>query len=343
MPPDHPPQWTRGRLQVVIPLVLSLLGLIDAIARIWLLPWPVGLVESLHDPGKTFFHIILLPIVAFLLIRHFPKEFIQVLTIPGWKRIAAIATLVAITVLSLLQVTEDARKGFFERLTTPENLAEPVQRKHFLDERLAIWSQVKAGTINPPDAKIKGREAAGEAVRGIPPTFINVLVHGSFRQWTASTLSFLGTFTAAFVFALILMVPILGQGILTDRGKAFFLILITSLSTWIPMKVYSEYYHNFGHYSADDPAIAPAVVFAIIAIALLFAFKSKDPVFTIPSAVLTIASALFFLISQGMPDAFGKFSLLAAEMSVYQLAFFYGGILITLPSLVLHLSNRLDS
>lgn len=332
----------RFKLQVIVPIILALGGLVDLIARISLLPWPIGLTESLHDPGKVFFHIVLLPLISFLFIRHFPNEILQLIRGVDWRAWTARVTLIAICMLSIIQVTEDAKKGFFERLTTPENIADDTRRADFLAARLSILKEVRNGTLKPRDGKLQGREAAAKAVSGITPTFVNVLRSGSFRQSVATLLAFIGTLIAAGVFASIILVKLIGGGTLNEKGKALFLTLIALLSAWIPLKVYSEYHHNFGYFSGDDPAIIPSVIFSIIALALVFAFRSGQLAVTIPSAAVTAISSLFFIISQGMPDAFGGLSRLASEMSVMQLVFIYGGILVTLPYFFIHVNQLLE-
>lgn len=106
------------------------LCVIDAALRTTLNPWETPLIV-LHDPGKTFFHLFILPAVVLVLGAHQVWHRRQGIALAPVHQIALVILLLA----SIVGAIAETRHSFKTRLTAAEDIAAPDLRENLATER----------------------------------------------------------------------------------------------------------------------------------------------------------------------------------------------------------------
>jgi hypothetical protein len=161
------------------------------------------------------------------------------------------------------------------------------------------------------------------------------------RRATASLSALLANLACAFVFWLVLIVPVAGAG-LSEAGRRFFLVVIGALTLWIPLKMYSEWHHNFGYFPADDNAMSVGALLSFVAVFLVIVFRSESVLFTISSGSVAALSLISYGIFGQFPDQFTPFARFFADAKPFVLITSYFIISTAAISYAIFLLKRID-
>jgi hypothetical protein len=263
------------KLSWYLALVALLLGLFEVSLRLWSSNFESGLRSVHNDPGKCLFHVFVLPIVLLLMCR-LPVAtvvFVRRLRQEWFLRIVSAALVLA----TVFFTYDQQRSAFFSRCASPEDLPELLgtrsPRFEYFVKRAGLREQV-ASLDKPLSATVARQQAyefAAETLLAAPnadavkaKSWGAYFQLASLRRHVADVLALLGNLTAVWLFLVIGGVAI--QRRFTVPEKQSLLLALAGLSTWLPMRAYSEWYHQFG---ASDVTYVPMLIGAFLFFAAL--------------------------------------------------------------------------
>jgi hypothetical protein len=286
---------------------LIAVGIADLVARAVLAAPNLAVTDILNDPAKHFFHVVVLPAAAFVLVRYYPPELKRRLAA---HRVLVLSAAACFVVVGLGFTVSDASNNLFRRLTTPEDVADLHARTQLADlrgELIAEWNTDLKGSLDEKTKDSQARERSrklrtlGTDLLGGDTSFGRFVAAASSRKWFATLCTALGATFVVLVFASIAVVA-WGKGGLPDATRRFFLLVVLIPATWVPLKVYSEWYHNLGFYPADDPALVVVGIVTLLAIVLLLAYQSQFKSVNAVVSTVGLLSTAFVTVAHTRPD-----------------------------------------
>ncbi len=259
-------------------LSLLVLGLVEVILKIiYSSSLSYGLSFVLNDPGKTLFHLVLLPVAAAILLSKLPVRLITYL----FGRIRYFPTflfLILVTVAIYEVFSDHLHPGADTALMPYEVRGAPAALSAL---RLDIARQVTQyhQTDLPDDAQRNKLQQAKQTYaqqvselrsRSKSPA-------GSFTvyYWYAMLLNCIGVAYAVLLFVLTLSL-IAGKVELEDRRLDAFILNIFILSPWIILRAYSEWYFSMGNYHLAEDSKLVVIFFLSILLVMQVAFLRKS-------------------------------------------------------------------
>jgi hypothetical protein len=268
-------KWTRTEL--VVFGVLFGIGLADAVCRIMIMGWSRGLHYCLHDPGKTFFHIVILPIAAVLLVRQMPPSLFAtyVRAWPlGLRRLVLpfVAVVFLAGMVGSFKNDRDWRCGSLGAYLLPMDIHQFDSDRARADAgemdslRALFYCQLIGVADCPQTAKTPAElKARYREITAHHQQNCANFPFGSFYNFVALLETLLAVATVAYVFLGILILavhrriseaPVSSTGLLTP---------VALICPWILMRVYSDLYINF------IEEVTPAI-YIMAVVLLLFVF-----------------------------------------------------------------------
>ena len=284
------------------------LGLLDAVLRIATHPLGDGFRAVVNDPGKSFFHVFLLPPVIYLMLR-----------LPATTKHAVIGLAVnrlSIAILAALAITAtcftytEQKDTFFNRCATPEDISSLTAAEQYASHRQELWASILThdglGEAKSPERltaeayavareKILGPGAEGGKGRELE-TWANYFALASTRRYVADILALLGNLTACW---LLFAIAASFKRVISSRDRDSLLLLIAALVIWMPLRLYSEWHHRFGDVDggAGYGPLLLGAAFSLATIVILLTRASRSLWASwVPSAsaIASIASVFTF-------------------------------------------------
>ena len=243
--------------------------------------WGVGLQLCLQDPGKIFFHIVLLPIASASFAYSFPLGFI--ITLPRSKMIIAGCLLAFVISVTGIVVWQDAVAANL----APGDIADSTARRQLYD--LETYLRDPAHHFTPESAHAEYLCAVG------------ALNSAQRRPSLRFGLGVALTALAALQLGLLLwalLVHILQRASPQEAFANSLLLVIGSLTLWLVLHPYSEWYGNFGYYrlTNDRAWIVSGVLTVVVVIfALILTLRPNNPKLIVISINTAIASVVAIL------------------------------------------------
>lgn len=317
----HP--WLSAR---TVALALFAIGCLDVVLRLrsfhLLHAWNRGFEDVVNDPGKHFFHLVILPLVGAHLFKTFPTEQLgKLLAISRSFRAGAIAIGCCLAVLTAFLGGSHEKEDFYQRCTSPEDVGSSTVRSNvFVLREKYRPSQTELGTEGyKTNASIaltnfhRDRDALFKA-HNIKESWSGLVSDRSLKAQVAAVESL----TAAFIGAAVLWAALtflLGRALLGNKDApplesihALFCFVV-AIMVWMPLKMYSEWYSNFNSAPQHPaPIIVNVVVWlfvcGLVFVGWLFTTKSIKRVYAGLSVLATIPGIAF----QAKPELFVAFS-----------------------------------
>jgi len=328
--------------RVGVATTFALLGLADIVTRWWLLPGNSGLLAAANDPGKDFFHVVLLPMSVFFILS-FPPQ--SILNLEKTASRIALTMLITIQALCVLWTFDETGRSFFGRLASPEDIRDPAARIRVYELREQLRSKVALKTINPDVALKQARLAAATEI-GSPPSLKRYLQNASLRRHVATTLTWIGVSVVAFLFWMILTIPITGfiqrrrtrrdSKPISEKEKKYFLSGIAMLALWLPLKLYTEWHGSFYAEKVDDPTIFIGGLLVVMSVLVVFFCAQNRLVGAIPSAAIAGISSLAALVLQAQGGWFTPVASKISELGAIPLLFLYVILVLGAAAMAMH-------
>jgi len=270
------------------------IGCADVILRLWsahrLHAISTGIEDVVNNPGKHFYHLVIMPLVGAYLYSVYPRQALrEVLRSTRGLFLSAMALAAGLFALTLYLVIAHEKHDFYSRCTTPEDVRDFSVRSNLFRLREDLKNQLPkklgdAYQTNAINAFHAFEEARNQlfATNHISESWGGFLLDRSLRGKVAS----LETLVAVLIGSIVLWsgtVFFLG-GILLRRSdlvstKAIhaFLSVIAAGLLWAPLMMYSEWYYHFKTLEESSPAIQDALVWlavgGLVFLGLLFSTK----------------------------------------------------------------------
>ena len=240
---------TEHRIIIWPAITAAALCLLDIALRLWLNPWE-GKNGSIvvHDPGKSFFHLFILPAAVYVLCSHYQWHRDQRIG-PGANAKLALLFLAFIAVAGAVVETRDS---FKHRLTTAEDIAD-----YSLRERIGVDRSERRAAVM--EKKVRGAEARDAANKVANEAVVEAISKAgswwqaiSARRVSASLLAALGYGLAGYVIWLLAATAL---GVFPwESTRGHLLLAIVLLGSWPMLNGYSEIWRNFGSPPTSNPA-----------------------------------------------------------------------------------------
>jgi hypothetical protein len=309
------------RNALLVGLVLFALGWLDVCLRLWsfhqLNALSVGIEDVVNDPGKHFFHLVLLPLVGAYLFKNFPSSQLGVLLAKSKPfRISVVAIGCGLVVLAVYLVFSHEKEDFFRRCTNPEDLAAfgirsnlfMLREKHKASLPLFGGEDYRTNALAALVKFNTEREAVFKT-NNFKNSWGGLVTHRSLKAQVAALESLLAALTGAVVLwtalTFFLGLKLLGNkdGAPIESIHSFFSYLV-AIMVWTPLKMYSEWYTHFKVLEDTTPAIANALVWlalcGLVFVGWLFSTKTIKWVYS-GFSVLAVVLGLAF---QAKPELF---------------------------------------
>jgi hypothetical protein len=304
MPPTTtPPQASNGtpfqaptkRIAWILLLGLAALGILDTFLRYYyLLPdKAVAWRDILNDPGKQLFVVLFLPLLAFLVARHYPVTQARA----AFQRHSLLfGTLASILTFGIgaYYIPKNAVNNFYLNCTTPEHIGDEAIRTNIAKIRETHFQAVVNALGQPnyaahAEIQMLTFETNRNQVfsdRGLTNHSLAGFWHDTSRHAKVAVLE---TEAAVFIgltilWTLLLFTP---KGSQTDERTKIpketsdaILLAVALLSLWVPLKLYSEWYTNFCHAREGQHlnALFGALIGLFVLFVITFIVKASEPV-----------------------------------------------------------------
>lgn len=309
--------------------MLLVFGLVDLGLRCYYSGIGIGFLWAAHDPGKAFFHIVLLPVGTFFLIRSFPAATVRA----AYARAPIVTVgsgILLIVVIGFFSFKNSVAE-FFNRVR-PSDISDSRVRVQLV-KKSELWRNQVAASRDAQTFDVVSEVVRNEYRQFLntqlgTPSFSNYWDQASLRRKWASGLSFIGTIYPALLLWLLFLYPI-AKISMSESTKNGLLVAIATLSPWLPMRAYSEWFLHFGITPKDYQALPVATIVAIVLMVLVFVLRSKSVPIVATSAVTSAVCAVLGLVFQYQTSWFstiaeGFMNLSAVNlMTVYVIALFF--------------------
>jgi len=286
----------RARTALVVAATLFVFGVIDAVWVIVITGWTDGIRYVAHDPGKSLFHVIVLPVAAALIVWRFPTDVARAAFGRRGMRLAAGAIAVLLA-LGLAWVGEEQMEAGVETRVPWPSLVRAEHRHAIQTAERASRGLIEAG----PAPGAAAYEQYKAAVESEFPNGREFWRDASTRALWAGFLTILGTLCAAavlwivFLYALMLQKP---SQSLTDALSG----VITLALIWFLFRAYSEWYSGFGKLQGY-PGFGLAILCVLIVFLTIRALRKRKTT-TVVSVIVGGISAAIAGVSQFKPEWF---------------------------------------
>ena len=320
-------------------------AVIEVIVRIATLGWDIGGREVLNDPGKELFHIMILPAAALFALRFLPDAHLRFLR--KYRGVSRGALAIFLLIAAMYSVNQSTY-SYYERNTTPEDTAiESVRTAHVI-RRQEIWQEVLA----MPDIASRNklaeersrtfRQSLGTSIQAYEKEHgLSYWNSASVRRHLATYLSFIANAFVAVMLLCVFANPFLRSRI-RDRDNTLILLLMGLLALWIPLKLYSEWYHNFSYYPSDDPALEMGASVALVCCFLMAVFRTKSLAQNIFSGATAMVASLSFIVFSWKPEWFSTLTRSFSTAPPFQMLTLYALLFFGFVSYLAHVNHVLS-
>ncbi len=265
----------RIRLSKWIPLFLMYIGIIDVVIRCWLVGFSHGLKYALHDPGKTMFHIIILPLAVHLYFRLFlvkgtyvAYKKLEPLKKKVFNGMAIVFVFLGLNAIFTHEEAWRCQCGIKSHaFIMPYDVKEKSKIASLITIREDIYNILTADA--PEKAKADSVSVLKAQYRNITRTncdTCSILTEGSIYTFWSVGESMIGVL---FCIGMLLSVVFVSMSSSFKEGKMVDVLILVALivAPWIPLRIYSESYINF---AGLDTGIAMAIIYGAF-VAVIFA------------------------------------------------------------------------
>lgn len=300
--------WTVG-------LTLFGFACLDVVLRLWsfhrLNALDTGWQDVVNDPGKHFFHLVMLPLVGAYLFKAYPRrELRALLAISRPFRLGALGLAVGLGVFSLFEIASHEKEDFYTRTTAPEDVRDLTVRSNlFLLREHAKTNNMPAFTS---ESYRTNAIAAFERFstncnalfqkNNLTPSWSGLITQRSMKVHVALLETLFAVWTqmavlwSGLVFFLGLVLLKHKQTPPVESIHAFFSVLVAIL-LWTPIKMYSEWYAHFKVLENAAPAIGNVLVWVAVCGLVFFGWLSSTKTIKLVYSGFTLlgtAAAFFF-------------------------------------------------
>ncbi len=262
--------------------------------------WPHALDQVMNDPGKSLFHLLLLPCAVWLFLATFPKAAVEAMRRDGRARALA-ALVAAFGLITVVWVTWDDAQGRLKSgLSSAIELKHPraVDLMDFESELRQRMADRTAGETESLKAEYLAevQRLIGDPAELSVPTSVNALtLYGM-------VLSLIGA--GAVVFMLLAYLLAHFTHTMDTRTNEAFLMVIGLLVPWLLLRAYSEWYALFGDVDlfVDYTPFVPALVLSVIGIFFCYLSRqrSRRPI-VIAAGVMAAVPGILSLVGAVSP------------------------------------------
>jgi hypothetical protein len=303
----------------LIALVLLVGGVLDLICRCVLLGSVNAFTLAFHDPAKTLFHLMQLPLAAFVLLRDYPITIVK----RGLHTTRPIGMVigVALLVLAVAFSAQDTIQGFTERWPMPEDFASSEQRRDLVGLRLRFLElKNRSQEERQRQAKQLYNAYASNIGAGDP----RQLSQASFRVFLSGLLTAFGVVFAVFLLWTLIVHAVSRQA-LTPSFLSAMVFSIGVLSPWLLLRPYSEWHLHFGEGGIFE-SYAPlglAIFFSILVIVLTAVLRTHRRMGSYLAICLSGLTTVLAVTSAVKPGWFSFVFWVAAPSDLLYMTIFY--------------------
>lgn len=328
----------RSLLPAVVAAIACLAGVLDIVLMVYFAGWRGGITLALHDPGKTVFHVFLMPLALWIFIAVFPRSLLSRLPPRGKPFVAGLAVLAV--GLTLLATVNDHHDGICDRFPAPVDIADASGRAGLLELHVSGHDAMRAARDDEDFTKVsdkahKGYESKLAQIRGAACDYFAL---ASPREYWSFVLSLSGALFVILVFWSLLL-HLVARKRPSQEMLSAYLVVFALMVPWLFLRAYSEWYLHFGildelTYTTMYIAIGLAVGMAII----LFILNLKRRVRLIAAALLTGIPTILSVFGALSPEwfSFGARVWLALDLS--EIVVIYGIFAATIGCLIWYVS-----
>ncbi|MBI5434695.1 MAG: hypothetical protein HZA52_17820 [Planctomycetes bacterium] len=270
----------RRQAGAVLATATGALGLIDLALVCRQIGIQEGLTCAAHDPGKFFFHVVLLPIAVLALTFSFPVGVLERVWSDRRKRMALVVVATALISSAAIYGGSDAVRGFERRAPWPADVRKSIVAgaldapTYLARERALLRAEVRAKSKHPSVARAEYTQRV-EALLGVERDYWS---QSSFRAKWAGGLTILGATFAGVILATI-GVLVLARALERETVRALSLIVML-LSTWLLFRGYSEWWGNLGELSFGTytPFVIVGIAIGVATFFLWLLHEWKHPI-----------------------------------------------------------------
>lgn len=328
------------KIALRVSFLVSIIGMLDVILKLYYVDISYALFETSHDPGKALFSIVILPVALFL-ITLFLRNVDFSIAFSGVKRIINILIIFLLACLIIVIGYSDSQNGFFERGAMPWDFSDKKMVEKLEKYRIEGWSEInlklESGELGDLPEQKKFRKTIHDGYREElkkgeykeDVSFGGYLKHASMKKFLADILTLLGIITAALLIGLLAVSISIRKSVEPSHSNYLYLAFYM-LALWVPFRLYSEWHGNFGYEYGTNSAVLLGFLAVILIGFLLFLFKRKTMKPIITAAGITFLCTLIATIAAVSPETFEKIAVLFSKSPPYVLITFYGLISIAL-------------
>jgi hypothetical protein len=290
-------------------LALLVLGISDVVLRCYLLGSLNALTLALQDPAKTLFHLMQLPLAAFVLLRDYPINIIRACV--RTQKTICLGIGVLLLSLAIIFGITDTIAGFSQRWPMPEDIKDAQLRGELLNLRLDFLR----GDSDPKRLYEDYNRKIGLQNRS--------MAAASSRVYVSGLLSTLGI-----IFAVLLLWTLVVHAIsrkpLSEEFVGALIFVVSILSPWLLLRPYSEWHLHFGE--GDLITYKPlfiASVFSLIVIFLIVILKQRRKLGALIAVGVSVGTTLLAILAAVRKDWFSQVAWVAARSDLLYTTIFY--------------------
>jgi len=308
----------KRKLKVALVGLFVIIGLVDIILRS-VYAGHVGLVHAIHDLPMSVFHVIVLPMIVFVLVSKFPVDLFGAAW--KWHPKSVIALSLLIVSVAAVYSVLDAKNRFDEGLTPAEDF-DKNQNARLVE----IRNKQQNDLIGTQDEKINMLQKLREEYmtelktirKGQSDSLMNYYRQSSGREKWATFMSFVGISTFCLIFVLLILHLIMNKP-MSDEAYDLILLVGVLFSSWVPFRIYAEWYNSFGKVSESSyDVLFTIIAICIIAVVAIVVLRTRSTVIKIAATVSQALTLVFSIICKYNAGLLNKFGL---EMISFQLPF----------------------
>jgi hypothetical protein len=281
-------------LAMLLAFVFAGCGIADVVLRCVALGWYRGLVIAANDPAKALFHIYILPLAVYILLRRIELPWTFVRNAP-----TAVAG-GAILCLGILIPLSDAHQIFCSDNDPPqpEDIRDASVRTHLATKHETLFQQIhRERTIPETIAEAEYLELVQREARAHG---CYAFSQSSLRFKIGVLLTMFATVSAAFLFFLPLAY-LFRRKRLEAATLDDIVMTVALFALWPPLRAYSDWYLNFGR--LDFRRLTFGVFVIVLACLMLGVGKISRPARAV-AAAMTAAATSVMVVGAVSPSLF---------------------------------------
>lgn len=283
---------------------LFLFGLFDIALLFWMnSAWAPKFI--LNDPGKAFFHCVLLPIAALIFCSAYSHKEVTRFAETQIKALIAFLAIVGVFT-SLLATGNSVITGYCNSHGSPfeysASSSNPELYKLFFRERADLVGKSRGALFQKANAEIEARYVAITDNLRTDDCIANILQISSFRGVWSAFLTLVGTLFATTIFWSVLA-HLFAKQRPTKSMLSAYIASIALILPWLPMRLYSDWYIHFGR--VDHGTITSVVVLggmAFAATVLIYVLSLRQNVRAVSAAVVSGIPVCLSVVAMLKPD-----------------------------------------